>query len=181
MKVLGGALKGRNFYMPAGIRPTQDIVRKALFDILGQDMKGQTWLDVCAGSGSIGWEALSRGAQFVTMIEKERKNGQVIDENAQILGLEAYELFVQDGFAGIKALAREKRTFDIVFVDPPYGRRLAKKALKTLEAYDILSPHSTVIIQHDKAEALEESAGSLIRTRVKQQGHTLLSFYQAQS
>ena len=65
----------------------------------------------------------------------------------------------------------------MIFIDPPYGRGLAKKALKTLGAYDILTPHSTVMIQHDKAEALEETQGSLRKFREKRQGHTILSFY----
>ena len=177
MKILGGALKGRNFYMPAGCRPTQDVVRKALFDILGQDMTGLTVLDVFAGSGAVGLEALSRGAKFCTFIEKEPKHARITEENADLLGLEAYEVLLQDGFAGIKSLAGQKRHFDIVFVDPPYGRQLAKKALKTLNGYDIVHAHSTVIIQHDKAEALTESEGSLRLFRTKKQGSTLLSFY----
>ena len=109
MKILGGTLKGRNFYMPAGIRPTQDTLRQCIFDILGHDMSDKMWLDVFAGSGSVGFEALSRGAQFVTLIEREKKNAAVIQENGQLLGLEAYEVLHMDGFAGIKQLARSKK------------------------------------------------------------------------
>ena len=178
MKILGGELKGRNFYMPAGIRPTQDTIRQRIFDILGHDMSGKMVLDVFAGSGSVAWEAISRGAKFVTLIEREGKHVKVIDENAEILGIEAYEVLRKDGFSGMKELFRQKRQFELIYVDPPYDRGSAKKALKTLGAYDILSPHSTIIIQHDKAEVLAEEEGSLRRTCVKRQGHTWLSFYE---
>jgi len=70
MKIIGGIYKGRNFYMPAGIRPTQTIARKALFDILGQDMEGVTFVDLFAGSGAIGLEAISCGAEKVIFVEK---------------------------------------------------------------------------------------------------------------
>ena len=152
--------------MPFGIRPTQSIARKALFDILGQDLEGVTFLDLFAGSGAVGLEAISRGAAKATMVEKDPKCAAVITENISLLSIEPneagafpYEIVQTDAFAAVKLFARQDKKFDVVFVDPPYGLGLAKKALKTLEGYDILHPNCTVVIQHEKGEILPEKQG----------------------
>lgn len=184
MKIIGGYLKGRNFYMPAGIRPTQSFTRKALFDLLGQDMEGVAWLDLFAGSGAVGLEAISRRAAKVMFVEKDPKCAAVITENIGLFpidpdktGARAYELLSTDAFAAIKLLARQEKKFDVVFVDPPYGLGLAKKALKTLEAYDILQPNCTLVIQHEKGEILPEQQGRFLIFRQRNYGSTVLTIY----
>jgi len=184
MKIIGGQFKGRNFYRPEGIRPTQSITREALFDILGQDLEGVTLLDLFAGSGAVGLEAISRGATKVTLVEKDPKCAGVIGENIDLLsigvgegGAPLYEIVQTDAFAAVKIFARQNKKFDVVFVDPPYGRGLAKKALKTLEAYDILQPNCTVVIQHEKEEILPEKQGRFCLFRRKKYGSTFLSIY----
>jgi len=87
LKVLGGKLKGRNFFMPAGIRPTQSITRKALFDMIGHDQSGVKFLDLFAGSGAVGIEAYSLGAEKVVMVERSPKCLSTIRENLSILGI----------------------------------------------------------------------------------------------
>ncbi len=169
--------------MPAGIRPTQGIARKALFDILGQDMQGVMFLDLFAGSGAVGLEAISRGANKATMVENDPKCAAVISENISFLlkgakaGLYNYEVIQSDAFATIKTFARQGRKFDIIFIDPPYGRELAKKALKTLGGYDILQPNCTVVIQHEKREILPQNEGRFLLYRQTIYGTTYLSFY----
>jgi 16S rRNA (guanine(966)-N(2))-methyltransferase RsmD len=169
--------------MPVGIRPTQNIVRKSLFDLLGQDMTGIAFLDLFAGSGAVGLEALSRGAARVTMVEHEPKCAAVISENISLLlrgakaGVYHYEVVQSDAFATVKMFARQGRKFDIIFVDPPYGRDLAKKTLKTLGGYDILQPNSTVIIQHEKREILPREEGRFLLYRQKNYGTTYFSLY----
>ena len=184
MKIIGGKYKGRNFYMPAGISPTQNITRKALFDIMGQDMTGLEFLELFAGSGAIGIEALSREARNVVFVEHDPKCVKVIEENLQLLKgpnvLETrlpIEVIEGDAFAQMKMFARGQKIFDIVFLDPPYGRELAKKALKTLGAYVIVAANSTVIVQHAEDEVLPETEGTLTRFNERQYGRTLLSFY----
>ena len=183
MKIIGGILKNRNFYMPAGIRPTQNVLRKALFDLLGDEIEGKTFVDFFAGSGAVGFEALSRGAGRVILIEREEKNYQIIQENIQLLvektpqQLGKLEVIEGEAFATIKEFSRQKKAFDIVFIDPPYGREYAKKALKTIGSYDILHSASWLIIQSEKAERLPEKEGSLILQRQKKYGTTILSIY----
>ncbi len=184
MKILGGQLKGRNFFMPAWIRPTQGLVRRALFDILGHDLEGATVLDLCAGSGAVGLEALSLGAGKVTFVEKDPRCAEIISENIKLLGIgdnndgeRLYEIIQTDIFAAIKTFARQNKRFDLVFIDPPYSRGMAKKSLKMLEAYDILHPNYTVVIQHEKKEILPEGQGRFLAFRQKKYGATILSIY----
>ena len=189
MKIIAGQFKGRNFFMPEGIRPTQNLTRKALFDLLGQDLTGLTFLDLFAGSGAVGLEALSRGAQKVTFVEKDERSGEVIRENLDLLGVpllgkdrqSIYEVVEADAFATIKRFAAGGRKFDIIFADPPYSPGLAKKMLKTLGAYDIVTANCTVVIQHDKGEILPETQGNLHRSEQRKYGSTVLSIYKSNS
>lgn len=178
MKIIGGTYKGRNFFRPEGIRPAQSHVVKSLFDILGQEMDGLVFLDLFAGSGAVGIEAMSRGARHCTFVERDHKCAKVIGQNVTLLGIEAYSLITGDVFANIKQLAAQKEVFDVVFCDPPYERDMAKKSLKTLGAYDILQPASVVIIKHEQHEILPPHNGRLARFKEKKYGATLLSFYQ---
>jgi len=163
--------------MPAGIRPTQAIVCKSLFDILGQDLEGVMFLDMFAGSGSIGLEALSRGAKFCLFVEKDYKCVKVIANNLSLLNIEGYDILNRDGLAAIKHLAKEKQQFDMIFLDPPYDRGLVKKALKILDGYGIVHPNSTLVIQHDKNEPLPEVTGRFSCFKQRKFGATILSFY----
>ncbi len=171
--------------MPEGIRPTQNLTRKALFDLLGQGLTGLTFLDLFAGSGGVGLEALSRGAQKVTFVEKDERSSELIRENLDLLGAPllgsnrqaVYEVFEADAFASIKRFAAGGRKFDIVFADPPYTIGLAKKMLKTLGAYDIVTANCIVVIQHEKEEILPESQGNLVRSEQRKYGSTALSIY----
>ena len=144
--------------MPSGIRPTQNVLRAAVFDILGHDFKGLTFLDLFSGSGAVGLEAISRGAKEVTMVEKDPKNAEILRENCRILGIdlgEQYRILEADVFASIKKLAQKDKTFDIVFFDPPFDRNLAKKTLKCPGVNDILHAHSFLVVQHDPAERVD--------------------------
>jgi len=186
VKIIGGKYKGRNFYMPSGIRPTQNIARKAIFDVMGQDLTGMSMLDLFAGSGSVGLEAISHGAAKVVFVEKDPKCAEVIVENFKLLPIEnddpedlPFEIIQTDAFAAIKLLARQEKKFDIIFIDPPYARGLPKKALKTLQAYDILQPNCTVVIQHEKREILPERHGRIVLYRQRKYGSTYLTIYQS--
>ncbi len=163
MKIISGAYSGRNIYMPAHIRPTQNLLRKAVFDIIGHDLEGISFLDLFAGSGAVGFEALSCGAAEVCMVERDPKCLEVIQENLMLLkpadkGLKAV-VVPRDAFASIKEFARQGKRFDIVFFDPPFDQKLGRKALKTLLTHDILTPHSYIVAQYGLDEKLEDTQG----------------------
>ena len=158
MKILGGKYKNRNFYMPEGIRPTQNVLRAAIFDLLGHDFTGLSFLELFAGSGAVSLEAISRGAESVVMVEYNDLNAKTIRENCELLGIELggdFSLIHAEAFTTIKRLSEGHKPFDIVFFDPPYGQKLAKKTLKLLERSDILHAQSLVCVQLEASENLE--------------------------
>jgi 16S rRNA (guanine(966)-N(2))-methyltransferase RsmD len=176
MRIISGKYKGRTIKMPKGIRPTQDKVRKALFDILG-DIKGLSFLELFAGSGAVGIEALSRGAKEIVFIEKDKRCAKKIKENLSSLSLLSYRIIEFDTSKVIRHLNQNGKQFDIIFLDPPYYGDLSKKTLQTLGAYDILAPNGFIIVQHFKKDILPERIGNLIILRQAEYGDTLLSFY----
>jgi 16S rRNA (guanine966-N2)-methyltransferase len=158
MKILGGKYKGRNFYMPAGIRPTQNLVRAAIFDLLGHDLSGLSFLELFAGSGAVSLEAISRGVEEAVIVEHNDLNAKTIRGNCELLGIELgdkFSLVHADAFTSIKRLSEEHKPFDIVFFDPPYGLKLAKKTLKLITSRDILHPQSFVMVQLEAPEKAE--------------------------
>ncbi len=188
MKIIGGKFRGRNFFMPQWIRPTQDKLRKAVFDILGQDLEGMSFLDGFAGSGAVGLEALSRGAGKVLFVEKDTRCAALIEKNLRLLFVNKdakesgrAEVIPSDIFSTIKRLSAREEEFDILFFDPPFRQGLAKKILKTLVGHDIVRANSLVIIQHAREETLPSQEGSFILMREKRYGLSLLTIYQKSS
>ncbi len=180
MKISGGQYKGRNFYMPAGIRPTQGVLRAAIFDILGHDLSGLSLLELFAGSGAVSMEFISRGAAEVTMVEHNDLNAKTIRENCEILSIDLggnYRLIHADAFATVKRLSEEKKHFDVVFFDPPFGLSLAKKTLKLITSRDILHAQSLVIAQFDSTDGIETPEGFKVLTE-RRYGSSYLSIYQ---
>ncbi len=176
MRILTGKYKNKLIVMPKGIRPTQNIVRKALFDILG-DIEGLSFLELFAGSASVGLEAVSRGASELVLVELNRQCQQVIRKNIDSLGLSNCVLFAQEPPKAIEFLCKNGKKFDIIFLDPPYHEDMAKKTLQMLSGYDILAPNGFVIVQHSQKENLPESAGDLGLCKQKIYGDTVLSLY----
>lgn len=162
--------------MPKGIRPTQNIVRKALFDILG-DIEGLSFLELFAGSAGVGLEAVSRGASELVLVESNRQCQQVIRNNIDSLGLSNCVLCAQEPPNAIELLCKNGKKFDIIFLDPPYHEDMAKKTLQMLSGYDILAPNGFVVVQHSQKENLPESAGDLVLCKQKIYGDTVLSLY----
>lgn len=188
MRVIAGELKGRRILSPRGrdVRPTYDRVRESLFGILEPDIPGSLVLDLFAGSGSLGIEALSRGATEVVFVERSTAVLRVLEENITALGLEDRS-FVLKGDA--LRLARDRRIprapFDLVFVDPPYSSGDAGRSLVLLPP--LLAPGALVVVEQaatprrSRRDAVgpgptDEPAG-LIETRRRRYGTTELVFY----
>lgn len=177
MRITTGKYKGRDVKAPVGIRPTQNLVRKALFDILG-GVEGLSFLELFAGSGAVGFEALSRGAKDLTLVESSHSCLQAINKTLEVLKPESCALCPQEADRAIQGFYLKKQKFDVIFLDPPYYQDLAKKTLQTLEAYDILSPNGLIVLQHFKRENLPDDLGVLSLFRQSKYGDTLLSFYE---
>lgn len=177
MRVILGAYRGRVIRMPAGIRPTQNKVRKAIFDIL-QDVAGLSFLELFAGSGAIGIEALSKAAQEVVFVERDKRCAKAINGNLELLACgNCGRVWVMDAAAAVEKFSRDKKRFDIVFLDPPYRHGTLKKALQTLFLCDILRRNGLIVAQHFKRDDLPETPGDLVLFKQKRYGDTVLSFY----
>jgi 16S rRNA (guanine(966)-N(2))-methyltransferase RsmD len=177
MRILTGKYKGKPLKMPKGIRPTQNKVRKAIFDILG-DVEGLSFLELFAGSGAVGLEALSRGVAELVLVENSRQNLPIIRANIEMFSLSNYELLPMEAEEAIGILAKNKRKFEIIFLDPPYYQGLPKKTLQLLSACDILAAAGFIIIQHFTKDNLPDEMGGLILLKRYKYGSTLLSLYQ---
>jgi len=186
--------------MPAGIRPTQNKVRKALFDILG-DVQGLSFLELFAGSGAVGIEALSRGVEEAVFVEEDRRCIEEIKHNLSVFEFSRSRVLALDALRAIRLLGQGHKKFDIIFLDPPYYKgaayrrlasrglsadeslrkeseeTLAKKALQTLSDYDILAADGFVITQHFRKDNLPDTLGVLTLFRQSKYGDTQLSFY----
>jgi 16S rRNA (guanine(966)-N(2))-methyltransferase RsmD len=176
MRILGGIYKGRAVFIPAHIRPTQDKVRKALFDILG-DMEGVSFLELFAGSGAVGFEAVSRGARDLVLVEYSRDCQMAIRKNIESLKPKACDLYPSEAGSAIESLYRDKKKFDIIFLDPPYYRGESKKILQMLGACDILARNGFVVVQHFKKDELPRESGKLALIKESRYGDTVLSFF----
>ena len=185
MKILTGKFRGKNFYMPANVRPSQNILRKAIFDILGHDLEGLRVLELFAGSGAVGLEALSLGAKEAVFVDHDPKCIEVIEKNVNLLFPEGYdsdqewEIAPTDAFLAIKQLSNKNSKFDIIFLDPPYLKELAKKILNLLLAYDIVHANSFLVVQHDIRELLPDISQKFNLIKRKNYGKNCLTIFQA--
>jgi len=176
MRIISGKHKGKEIKAAKGIRPTQDNVRKAVFDILG-DLEGISFLELFAGSGAVAFEALSRGAAEAVLVEYDADCLLAIRKNIAGFKETACSVYPAQVDRAIKEFHGKGRRFEIIFSDPPYYRGLAKKTLQSLAAYDILTPNGFLIIQHFKKDDLPVCAGDLTLFKQKSYGDTRLSFY----
>ena len=180
MRVIAGELRGRRIDAPrSGVRPTYDRVRESLFGIVGARTEGANVLDLFAGSGSLGIECLSRGAVAATFVERDPRTLAVLRANVDRLGLaDAAELLRVDAMRFLAGPA-SGRSFDIVFVDPPYESGLAEKALALLSAGRAVAPGALVVVETRAGGELPESSGVLTRARRKRYGSIEIGFYEA--
>jgi len=154
-------------------------VRQAIFNVLAGAVKSARVLDLFAGSGALGLEALSRGCREVVFIERDRRSLACLLRNVEALGVAAAsQAFLKNTGLALVILAKKGRKFDIVLADPPYHKGLAKKTLQTLGGGGILAPHSFVVIEHGRQEALPREQGVLRLFRQSRYGMILVSYYQ---
>ena len=182
IRILGGQFKGRPLIVPPKIRATEAKVRQALFNILGEFVEGARVIDGFAGSGALGFEALSRGAAFVAFIESETEAVMAIRDNLDRLADEApraaWRLLHLEVERGLRELAKTQPPFDVMLFDPPYRADEGKKALNTVVQCAMLAPSGLVVIEHDQRTVLPSSVGPLQECKRHRYGDTVLSFYQ---
>ena len=176
MRITGGIGRGRRLKVPTGsrVRPTSDKVKQALFNILGDRTQNAVFLDLFAGAGGIGIEALSRGAARVTFVDASRDSLQSIKQNIGELdfGERAEVVFAKaESF-----LKKPSGPYDIIFLDPPYAEELAP-LLTLIAGSELMKQDAIVIAEHFKKQPSPERAGALALSRQAKYGDTVLAFY----
>ncbi|MGO9643073.1 MAG: 16S rRNA (guanine(966)-N(2))-methyltransferase RsmD [Candidatus Acidiferrales bacterium] len=181
MRVVAGKFGGRNLATLRGLklRPTSDRLREALFNILGPVVKDSVFLDLFAGTGAVGIEALSRGARQAIFVEFHAAAVTLIRKNLKSLGIAAgAEIIPADAGRALERLESRRTHVDLVYVDPPYAEIQAyDETLDFLGAANLLAPRGFVVAEHASRRALAERFGELERVRVVNQRDSALSFY----
>jgi len=192
VRVIAGSARGRRLksggaprHRGAGLRPTADRVRESLFSILeagrlgaAGPLSGSAFLDLYAGTGSVGIEALSRGAAQATFVESDRARCRLIAENLALTGLAAAAAVVCAPVArALPTLERRGSRCGFIFIDPPYEGGLAADTLNMIGRTGLLVAGGVVVVEHSRRTGLPEAAGCLSRIRRESYGDTVLSFY----
>lgn len=179
MRIITGRSKGRRLASPKGqgIRPTSDRVKESLFNILRMEMEGKVVLDLFAGTGNLGIEALSRGAEKTIFVEKRGQAVRLIQKNLMELGLEERsEVLPKDANRAIGVLKQRGESFDLILMDPPYEKGWIQRSLKKLNSHPIYHGDSILVIEHTRREPLPHPMEGWDLIRQQQIGDTLLSF-----
>lgn len=183
MRITGGMIRGRRLTRIKGsnIRPTSDMVRSSIFNILGQVLNGCITLDLFAGTGCLGIESLSRGSEKAVFIDKSPNALAIVKRNLSICGYEERALVAREelpnGLAGVHNLGFDK--FDLVFIDPPYRKGYIPSTLSRLVDEELLATDSRVVVESSTGmgNELPAKVGDLVLNLTRAYGSTLISVY----
>jgi len=179
MRIIGGEARGRRFVLPDGlnIRPTSDRIKESLFNILPV-VEGLRFLDLFAGTGSVGMEALSRGAVRAVFVDEDRRCIDAIRVHLTRFGFgRRQECFSTTADRAVQTLGERGERFDVIFMDPPYDEGFVGRTLQTINDSRILAEDGMVSVQHSARESDEETAGRLKRMDERVYGDSVLSFW----
>ncbi len=180
MRIIGGDAKGRRIHSPkrSKIRPTSDGIKESLFNIL-PEVSEKSFLDLFAGTGNVGIEALSRGASKVVFIEKNASMVNSIKRNLEEFGFSGkYEILATEASKGIRQLQKRGERFDYLFADPPYEKGCIREIFQCIREGEMISSDGFVVIQHSIRENMEGTqTGIFVLTDQRKYGDTLLSFF----
>ena len=189
MRVIAGQAKGTKLTSIKGsqVRPTLDQVKETLFNILGHDLSGEYFLDLFGGSGAIGIEALSRGAEKVVWVENNQQSQALIYANLKKCRFEnndesksscfEWELLKMGALQALPMLEKKSFKFDVIYIDPPFADNLYEKCLIGLSQSQLIKKESLMVVEHHNKNILQDIYGRLFRSDQRQLGDTSLSFY----
>ena len=185
MRVIGGKFRSRPLHSLRGmnLRPTADRLRETLFNVLGAGnaaaFEGKVWFDLCAGTGAVGIEALSRGANKVYFVESSASAATLIRRNLDSLKVQSgFEVLKEDAARALRQLEARNITADFVFLDPPYRlEKIYTQVVDLLSHSRLLAPDAVVVVEHEKRFDPGDTFVPLFRYRKLEQGDAVLSFY----
>lgn len=180
MRIITGIAKGIKLKSPHGLetRPTADRVKESIFNIMGNILLDADVLDIFAGTGNLGLEALSRGARNAVFIDKSTSSIEVIKENALHTKLiKKTDIYKNDVFKGLIKLQQLQRTFNLIFCDPPYNKGLVNLVLAEIDNSNLLRPDGIIIIEYSQHEEIKQEWKNLKMRRMEKYGETLVGFW----
>jgi 16S rRNA (guanine966-N2)-methyltransferase len=180
LRVISGCARGHKLKTIKGTatRPTSDKVKESVFNRLAEHIAGSDVLDIFAGSGSLGIEALSRGAASAVFIDKSPECCSVIRDNLAHTKLANHaEVYCIDYIRGIERLHRDGRKFDLIMMDPPYNKNFIQEALKLMISNDIMKDNSIIVTEHSASDTLPERCGRLEAVDRRKYGDTMITIY----
>ena len=177
MRVITGKARGVQLKTPEGMltRPTADKVKEALFSIINFDIPAAKVLDLFAGTGQLGIEALSRGADSAVFVDAREDACKIVRENLRRTKLDAYASVVRSDY--LDYLRRNKNKFDIILLDPPYAEEFLEKALKCITEIDILQSGGIIVTERPLGKELPYDFEGFTRSKDYKYGNTLLTLY----
>lgn len=180
MRITSGKLKNRVILSKEGrdTRPTLERVKESIFSILYDKIENARFLDLYSGTGNMSFEALSRGASYAIMIEKDITALKVIIDNVQRLKLDNFcRAYKNDVIRAIEILANKGEKFDIIFMDPPYKENLTMKTLEKLSDCDLLKNDGIIICEHGRYEKLQDNIANFIKYDEREYNRKIITFY----
>ncbi|MCH7679456.1 16S rRNA (guanine(966)-N(2))-methyltransferase RsmD [candidate division KSB1 bacterium] len=181
MRIIAGSKKGIHLasFKNRAVRPTTDRTKEVIFNVLRNYIEGSLVLDIFSGTGSLGIEALSRGAAKAVFIDNDRNAQKILQDNLNRSGfLEFSEIITLPATHGLKKLSNANQKFDLIFADPPYKGSLAKETIQLLEHYDLIASEGWLTMEHSDKTNLVNIAENYTLQSQRRQGDTQLSFYQ---
>lgn len=180
MRIIAGFAKGRKLTTPKGVevRPTTDRVKEAIFSMISPYIPSSLVLDLFSGTGNLGLEAISRGAEKVYFVDKSKSSIALTSQNIATLGMNSKsETKNSDALKAIDEYAYLGLKFDIVFMDPPYGQGIIIPCLKAIHECNILKEDGIIVIEHNETEKIDPQIGGLSVLKHKKYGNTIISVY----
>ncbi|WP_216830892.1 16S rRNA (guanine(966)-N(2))-methyltransferase RsmD [Alkalihalobacterium elongatum] len=180
MRVISGEKKGQPLKAVPGTttRPTTDKVKESIFNIIGPYFDGGWVLDLYGGSGNLGIEALSRGAEKAIFVDQNRKAVDIIKENLKVCSYtDCAEVYRNDAKRALKALIKREVSFTYIFLDPPYAEQKIEAEIGIIHDFNLLKAGGTIVAEHDASIELAENIGSFSCKRREIYGDTAISFY----
>lgn len=180
MRVISGRARGLKLNTPKNedVRPTTDRVKESLFNIINSYVLDSNVLDLFAGTGSLGIECLSRGANKCVFVDKSKESMSIVKSNIKKAKVENESITLNTDFKNaIISLGNKGEKFNIIFMDPPYYKNMFFDALSLVDENNLLDEDGIIVVEHDTVDGFPENVGRLYKNRDKKYGKTTLTFY----
>lgn len=180
MRIITGIARGRVIKAPEGLntRPTSDRVKESMFNIIDYHYSYEKVLDLFAGSGNLGLEAISRGAKKCIFVEQSKEAYNYLVDNIKNLKFQEHsEHYKQDAFVALEILSKRGEKFDLIFLDPPYGKGLVEKSIEMIYKKDLLDDDGVIVSEQNVNDIIPDIIGDIKKVRVEKYGRTTIAFW----